>query len=364
MMSTRGELVGSAPIRAEANGLAKVRAIAVLRHPHVVAMWPGADGGFEFDAGDGRSLSELLATRGSALPLRVALRILLDVLSGLSALHRADQGGKALNFVHGEVMPANIIVGSDGVARLVPLVKSHWSPASPLPPAAAGYSDVFSAGVLLWEAMAGKPLFRDVPVDDVVTQLVGGKVQPPAPRSDAPWSVELADVAMRALAVDPSDRWEHVGIMGADIETIAMGHIAKSSELIALVTGREVSRDSMSDEVTMPLASVPSLSPFSNSIPSPDGATRAPLSSSEDSTLPIETAVRSSRAPMPERTRIKIVTGALATSFVLLALAGYKKISQSPDSSETTVLVPAAQPVAPPAAAEPTRMRGPRRHRW
>jgi serine/threonine protein kinase len=369
MISSRGEASGFAPREAHDDRLVAVRAIAELRHPHVVPIRPGPNGGFEFDEKEGRSLAELLASRGGPLPLRVSLRILLDALSGLSALHRAKLGGKPLDFVHGEVMPANIIVGRDGVARIVPLVTAHWLPGSPPSTESIGYTapekllgdafdqraDVFSVGVLLWEAMAGRSLFHDLPVDDVVTQLVGGKVRPPA-ASDAPWSAELADVAMRALAVDPSDRWEHIGIMGADIETIALGHIAKSSELIALVTGRQVSRDSMSDEVTMPLASVSSLSPISNSIPatSDDSVTRrmTPEPPPSDSTVPIETpALRAPRDPMPERLRFKIVAASLGVSLVLLALAGYKKMSNTSDGPTATVLAPAAQAVEPPTEA-------------
>src|SRR5579859_6488544 len=138
MMSTFGEASGSAPLVAQEDRPTTVRAVAELRHPHIVAMRPSAEG-FEFDREGGRSLAELLAARGGYLPLRAALRILLDTLSGLSALHRAQLGGKPLNFVHGEVTPENILVGRDGVARLVPLVASHWSSASVPSAAAVGY---------------------------------------------------------------------------------------------------------------------------------------------------------------------------------------------------------------------------------
>src|SRR5215468_3580478 len=101
MISTFGETSGAAPLVAHGGRLSTVRAIAQLRHPHIVAMREAADGGFEFDRSGGRSLAELLASRGGVLLLRVALQILLDTLSDLSALHRAQLGGKPLNFVHG-----------------------------------------------------------------------------------------------------------------------------------------------------------------------------------------------------------------------------------------------------------------------
>src|SRR4029079_3939663 len=164
-----------APHSAEEKGLDVVRAIAELRHPHLVPMRERGDGGYDADLGASRSLAELQAARGP-LPLRVALRILLDALSGLSALHRARIGVQSLDFVHGELTPDNVVVGADGVARLVPLVEGHWSPIPRDNPRARVYTapekllgddfdqraDVFSAGVLLWEAMMGQSLFGDI----------------------------------------------------------------------------------------------------------------------------------------------------------------------------------------------------------
>src|SRR5262245_52252136 len=56
-----------------------------------------------------------------APPLEVKLRVALDVLNGLSALHGHDERGVPLGLFHGDVSPANVIVGLDGTARLVHL---------------------------------------------------------------------------------------------------------------------------------------------------------------------------------------------------------------------------------------------------
>ena len=68
--------------------------------------------GVEPDLASGCSLAEL--SKAAELPLRISLRILLDVLSGIAAIHHAKHEGKPIGFVHGEVAPANIIVGRDG----------------------------------------------------------------------------------------------------------------------------------------------------------------------------------------------------------------------------------------------------------
>jgi len=184
--------------------------------------------------------------------LRVQVRLLLDALSGLAALHQAKLNGKPLSFVHGEFAPHNILVGRDGIARLIPLVKSHWMDPPVPAPESLGYvaperllgdvfdqrADIFSAGVLFWEAVAAKGLFGNLRMDAVVTQLVGSKVVHPAPPPDAPWGAALADVAMQAIAVDPADRWPHVGVMGAEIETIADGFLPSSEEVAQLMRRR------------------------------------------------------------------------------------------------------------------------------
>jgi hypothetical protein len=79
-------------------------------------------------------------------------------------------------------------------------------------------------------------------MDAIVTQLVGGKVTRPPPPPGAPWAEALADVAMQALSVDPSHRWSHIGVMGAEIETITEGCLA-SSEDIALLVRRQALRE-------------------------------------------------------------------------------------------------------------------------
>ena len=91
-------------------------------------------------------------------------------------------------------------------------------------------ADVFSAGVLLWEAITGRTLFREMTVDEIITQLMGGKIAPPAPRAGEVWDDSLAEVAMFSISVDPAQRWPHVGIVGAQIETIVdtLGELGRS----------------------------------------------------------------------------------------------------------------------------------------
>ena len=282
-----------------------LQVIADLRHPHLIVMRRQADGaGFEPEFGGGMSLAELSCSEAGwfPLPLRVSLRILLDGLSGLAAIHQATQNGKPIDFVHGELAPSNIFVGPDGLGRLVPVLPAHWNEKAQPNPDVTGYiaperllgdvfgqpADVFSAGVLLWEAITGKTLFRNWPLDAIVTQLIGRKVPYPIPFGDALWGVPLADVAMRALLVDPTERWNQVGALGAQIETIARGHLASPDEIAALVAGFAAgkgrgSMTSLSDATTVPP-------------PAPDAITSLAPTASSIQSLPVHEPVHESVA--------------------------------------------------------------------
>jgi serine/threonine protein kinase len=248
-MAARAERSGPSGPRLDA--MTRARVIAELKDPHLLPMQLREDGsGYEPAPFGGRTLSELRTGATGPPSLSFGLRILLDVLRGLAAVHGAKLNGTALGFVHGEVVPSHIVVGIDGKARLIPLVPAHWTNNSTsLPPEVVGYTaperllgdkfdqraDVFSAGVLLWEAIMGEPLFRDRTPDAIVTRLIGGKVPYPVPSSDAPWAVALSEVALGALSVEPKARCAHVGALGAQIEKIARGKLASAQELASLV---------------------------------------------------------------------------------------------------------------------------------
>ena len=127
-----GTLGGPAP-GAEID-LGAVLTVVELRHPHLVVMHPlVGEVGFEPEMAGGESLSELCRVKYASrpIPLRFGLRILLDTMSGLAALHGAKKSGRPLGFAHGEVAPSNIVIGRDGMARLVPVVNAHWKKGHP-----------------------------------------------------------------------------------------------------------------------------------------------------------------------------------------------------------------------------------------
>src|SRR5690606_24978952 len=93
----------------------------IARIKHIDATEADVTIGSEFV--DGSTLADLFAitaARGQRFPLDVLVRVLLDVLTGLHALHGfRDASGASINAVHGELCPGNIVVGRDGIARIV-----------------------------------------------------------------------------------------------------------------------------------------------------------------------------------------------------------------------------------------------------
>ena len=199
--------------------LRRARLVARLQHPNLARMLPMPGGaGLTPVANGARRLADFEAPNGAFnLELEPRIWLLLDVLSGLRALHELVIDGAG--FVHGAVSPQYILLGEPGSARLVPVTSAHLNAGSAR--ATSGYAapeallgdatdlraDLFSVGVLLWEGLAQRRLFPDGSCGAVMARL--DRVQAPAlcDLVTASWALPLCRVAERALAVAPDDRF-------------------------------------------------------------------------------------------------------------------------------------------------------------
>ena len=190
-----------------------VRAVATVSHPRLVHI---IDFGSEPSVGlfvvtehpEAQPLSQLLARVGR-LPADQALTILADAADGLQAMHSAG-------FAHGYVMPATILVGSDGGALLagiylsalgrepVPSGPTHYiSPEEAKGEQISLLTDIYALGLVGYACLAGRPPFEhEHPLHVAVMHV---REQPPPLPSDIPGPVRA--VVARALAKDPADRW-------------------------------------------------------------------------------------------------------------------------------------------------------------
>jgi hypothetical protein len=192
-----------------------------------------------------RSSPGLVAPRSKEserLPLEMVLRFLLDVLAGVGALHGLrDSRQQPMKLTHGEISPATILIGVDGVARVLhsiarraPEARAEAASLDYLAPevhsneAYDGRADVFSVGVLLWEALEGKPLSaqqRGAAGLSVRNQAI---LLPSIPER-SPWASALVPVVAKALAAAPEDRWPTAGAMAAEIRKAGGLKIAPAS---------------------------------------------------------------------------------------------------------------------------------------
>jgi eukaryotic-like serine/threonine-protein kinase len=136
------------------------------------------------------------------------VRLLLDVLSGLAALHEVVTDGQP--FVHGQVSPQHIYIDEHGTARLVPLLNGrqvedtgYTAPERLAGGAVDARADVFSVGVMLWEALSGRRLYPD----GFAERLPGALPPPIRLSADALWARPLCALAEQAIAIEPALRF-------------------------------------------------------------------------------------------------------------------------------------------------------------
>jgi serine/threonine protein kinase len=160
------------------------------------------------------------------------------MLDGLHAAHEAtDEHGRPLGIVHRDVSPQNVLVGIDGIPRLIDFGVAKATgrlqttregqlkgKIGYIPPEqfegrpADRRSDIYSASVVLWEAIAGKRLFDGEGEAQILRQIIRGPTEPPS--AHAPQSpLALDDIIMRGLASDPEDRFATAHDMALAIES-------------------------------------------------------------------------------------------------------------------------------------------------
>jgi serine/threonine-protein kinase len=207
---------------------------ARLRHPNVVSTLDVVSSDRRLllimEYFEGVALAEL-AKRGRTdakpLPAQVAAAIVGDALRGLHAAHELrDDRGSALGVVHRDVSPQNIHVGIDGAARVLDFgiakaagrrrvtqtgevrgTLGYMSPEHVRGDAVDRRSDVYAAGVVLWELLAGRRFFESKNDVDLARKILTGKSDPPSLFSSEELTEGLDHVVLKAIALDREERW-------------------------------------------------------------------------------------------------------------------------------------------------------------
>ncbi len=216
---------------------------AQLNHPNIVQIYEiGKEGDDYFIAMEyleGESLGYLVRAarkRGKNLPAGLAAGIVMQVCDGLAFAHRfSDMSGRHLGIVHRDVSPQNIIVLFSGGVKLVDfgIAKaaskihqtrvgtlkgkfSYMSPEQMLSKPVDARSDIFSLGVLLWELLARRRLFKREGEAATLQAVLNDHI-PPLDEIRPGLPASLATVTSRALERDPEDRFQIAEDMSAAI---------------------------------------------------------------------------------------------------------------------------------------------------
>jgi serine/threonine-protein kinase len=212
--------------------LDEARLAARVQHPNVVATIDvvATDGELFLimDYVRGESLSKLLRTTrkaGGHVPPRIAASIMCGFLHGLHAAHEAkNERGQRIDLVHRDVSPQNVLVGADGIPRVLDFGiakaagriqvtrdgqikgKLAYMPPEQLSGRELTRAvDIYASAVVMWETLTGERLFKGETESETLAKILRDPVVPPSaivpsvPRAfDAP--------LLRALSRDPTKR--------------------------------------------------------------------------------------------------------------------------------------------------------------
>ena len=224
--------------------LDEARLAARVRHPNVVPTLDVVAAQGELflvmEYVQGESFARLLhvtKSNGQRIPRDIVCSVLASVLHGLHAAHEAkSERGEALGIVHRDVSPQNILVGVDGIARVLDFgiakaagraqvtregqvrgKMAYIAPEQLQHGSANRKADVYAAAVVLWEALTGERLFLADSEAATIARVLTGEVVPPSSLvPDVP--AELDAVVMRGLKRDPSERFETARDMARALE--------------------------------------------------------------------------------------------------------------------------------------------------
>jgi len=255
--------------------LDEARLSGSVQHPNVVQILDvistSAELHLVMEYIEGEPLSRLmrvLSAAGERVPVPVAVAIITGVLEGLHAAHEArSENGQPLHIVHRDVSPHNVLVGVDGVPRILDFgvakavgrmqttrgdqlkgKLAYMAPEQLSREPLDRRADVYAAGIVLWELLTGERLFQAE--DEISTFKRALERVAPAPSSLHPaLPGSLDGVVCRALARKPDERFgsardfalvlEATGLLastrqlGAWVESVAARGLAERAARIA-----------------------------------------------------------------------------------------------------------------------------------
>lgn len=344
--------------QARAMLLDEARLAARVQHANVVQTLDVVEEGAELflvlEYVHGESFDRLLErarAAGQSCPTRVVTAILVGALRGLHAAHEAKgEDGQPLELVHRDLSPHNIIVDVDGVARVLDFgvarargrlqgttegqLKGKLAYLSPeqVHGEATRRSDVFAAGIVLWEALTGRRLFDGSSEADILSRVLLCRV--PSLASCGVEAPQLQAVIDKALEREADARFATAAEMADALERCGA---ASASEVAAWV------KSLASEMIASRAKSLEELDRLSTGLTPPSGST-APAPRPRSVTIGAAVAVLALAA---------IVAAVLLTKPAPVAPAEPPRVVEVPPKVEPPP--PVVVDVKPPPVVEPPR---------
>ncbi len=210
---------------------------------------------------DGADLYKILR-RGSEqdfeMPLDTCAFIAKEMTSALDHAHRKkDHSGKPLGIVHRDVSPQNVLVSYSGEVKLVDfgiakatmkarqtavgVIKGKYyymSPEQAWGDKIDHRSDIFSAGIVLYEMLTGQMLYLEEDLHKLLDMARKADIAPPTKlRKGIP--PQLEKIVMHALQKLPADRYQSAGDFASDLERFlhAYSPVFTASKVVAMIKG-------------------------------------------------------------------------------------------------------------------------------
>jgi serine/threonine-protein kinase len=310
------------------------------------------------------------------MPPLIAAGIMTGVLHGLHAAHEAtNDRGESLNLVHRDVSPQNVLVGTDGVPRLLDFgvasasgrmqstrdgqlkgKLAYMAPEQVRSEQPTRRTDVFAASVVLWEVLAGKRLFYGPNEAGVLARVLNAEIVPPSSIvHDLPKAFDR--VVMRGLERDPAKRYATAREMAQDLSSIVgVASATEIGEWVARNAAEELrQRAATIAEIERNAAEAGDLAKLAGerdvgtSTSGRSGMRKVAASIENQAT---ETAGRSNAPPATSR-RITLALGATACVLaIVLAIVLFQRHPSATQSARATT--PLAVAAAPSEMVPPT----------
>jgi len=347
--------------------LDEARVASRIRHPNVVSILDVvAETGELFivmEYVQGEALSKLLRASAGPVPLPIAIAIAAGMLEGLHAAHEArGEDGEPLRIVHRDVSPQNVLVGVDGVARLIDFgvakaagnsrvtregqIKgkiAYMAPEQIRAQPVDGRADVYAASVVLWETLTRRRFLAESDNDAAsVLMALEGRFDPPSKhRPDVP--EELDRIAFRGLSARAADRFASARQMAQALERIIAPAPAREvGEWVLRCSGEELGARAervRSIESASEVTALPRSGPVESTAPEPELAGVSP------------SAGAASLSPR----RRTWTTLAVSAALVVAAAMGFlvsRAVQSAPTEAAPLASEPAPASPAPPATPQ------------